>query len=104
VIGWSSHHTGPALGLVAYAFGARILEHHFTLNRASKGTDHGFSLEPGGLQWLTEELAKAHVACGDGIKKFYPSELAPISKMRRWWIDNRWQIGTAQEQTPRVSA
>lgn len=92
VIGWSSHATGPALSLVAYALGARIIEHHVTLDRASKGTDHAFSLEPGGLRWLMEELRKAHVAMGDGIKRFYPSEVAPIAKMRRVQTPEGWRI------------
>ena len=83
VIGFSSHSPGLMLSLVAYAFGARIIEHHVTLNRASKGTDHGFSLEPKGLQTLVEDLEKARVAIGDGVKRFYQSERAPIAKMRR---------------------
>lgn len=83
VIGWSSHHPGIGLSLVAYAFGARILEHHVTLSRASKGTDHGFSLEPKGLQTLVDDLGKVRQAIGDGIKVFYDSERKPIAKMRR---------------------
>lgn len=98
VIGWSGHDTGIAMSLIAYAFGARIIEKHFTLNRASKGTDHAFSLEPQGLKTLRENLDQAHQALGDGIKKFYPSEYGPISKMRRWWVNGRWQIGTKAEQ------
>ena len=34
--------------VAAYVLGARIVEKHFTLNRALKGTDHRFSLEPVG--------------------------------------------------------
>ena len=83
VIGWSSHHPGIALSLVAYALGARILEHHFTMNRAWKGTDHAFSLEPKGLQTLVEDLEKTRRALGDGVKVFYDSERGPIAKMRR---------------------
>ncbi len=92
VIGFSSHHPGIALSLVAYAFGARILEHHFTLNRASKGTDHGFSLEPKGLQTLVEDLEKARIAIGDGVKVFYESEKKPIAKMRRVRTADGWRI------------
>ena len=83
VIGWSSHHTGIALSLVAYALGARILEHHVTLDRAGRGTDHSFSLEPKGLATLVDDLEKARVALGDGVKRFYVSERVPIMKMRR---------------------
>lgn len=83
IIGFSSHAKGPALSLVAYAYGARIIEHHFTLDRASKGTDHAFSLEPKGLAVLCEDLLKAHVANGDGVKRLYESERGPLSKMQR---------------------
>ena len=83
VIGWSGHDPGVSLALVAYAYGARIIEKHFTLNRASKGTDQAFSLEPRGMQVLCEDLKKAHVAKGDGIKRVYDSELKPLAKMRR---------------------
>ena len=48
VIGFSSHDNGIAMALVAYMLGARVVEKHFTLNRAWKGTDHAFSLEPDG--------------------------------------------------------
>lgn len=83
VIGWSGHDSGLAMSLVAYSLGARILEKHVTLNRAMKGTDHAFSLEPKGLATLCEDLKRAHLAKGDGIKRIYPSELKPLAKMRR---------------------
>jgi sialic acid synthase SpsE len=97
VIGFSSHSPGIAFSLIAYAFGARIIEMHFTLNRASKGTDHGFSLEPKGLMTLVEDLGKLHLALGDGIKRYYPSELGPISKMRRRPTDHGMQITGARD-------
>lgn len=92
VIGFSSHSPGIAFSLIAYAFGARIIEHHFTLNRASKGTDHGFSLEPKGLDTLVDDLDKLRLALGDGIKRFYPSERGPIGKMRRRMTLEGWRI------------
>lgn len=104
VIGYSSHSPGLAFSLIAYAFGARILEHHITLSRASRGTDHGFSLEPKGLAQLVEDLEKLRLALGDGVKRFLPCELGPISKMRRWLIDGRWIIGTPEEQEPKHHA
>jgi sialic acid synthase len=83
VIGLSSHHPGIALSLVGYAYGARFIEQHITLDRSSKGTDHPFSLEPKGLATLCDDLKKAHLATGDGEKRFYESERGPLSKMRR---------------------
>jgi sialic acid synthase len=83
IIGWSGHDPGISMALVAYAYGARIIEKHVTLNRANKGTDHAFSLEPKGLQTLCEDLKRAHLASGDGMKRMYESERGPLSKMRR---------------------
>jgi N-acetylneuraminate synthase/sialic acid synthase len=81
VIGFSSHVSGIAMGLVAYIMGARVLEKHFTLNRAMKGTDHAFSLERSGLRRLVRDLRRARLALGDGIKQQYESERAPVYKM-----------------------
>ena len=81
VVGYSGHDSGIAMSLAAYILGARVIEKHFTLNRAMKGTDHAFSLEPDGMRKLVRDLARARVALGTGIKETYPSELAPLVKM-----------------------
>ena len=81
VIGFSSHDSGIAMALVGYMCGARALEKHFTLNRAWKGTDQAFSLEPNGLRRLVRDLQRAKIALGDGVKKSYPSERDPLLKM-----------------------
>jgi N-acetylneuraminate synthase/sialic acid synthase len=81
VIGFSSHDNGIVMPVAAYILGARIVEKHFTLNRASKGTDHAFSLEPVGLRKMVRDLERTHKAIGNGVKKLYDSEKAPILKM-----------------------
>jgi sialic acid synthase len=81
VIGFSSHDNGIAMPVAAYILGARIVEKHFTLNRAMKGTDHAFSLEPVGLRKMVRDLDRTFKAMGDGTKKLYESERAPILKM-----------------------
>jgi sialic acid synthase len=78
VIGFSSHDNGIAMPVAAYTLGARIVEKHFTLNRAMKGTDHAFSLEPLGLKKMVRDLERTHAAMGNGDKKIYESEKAPI--------------------------
>lgn len=83
VIGWSGHDNGIAMSVIAYTLGARIIEKHVTLNRASKGTDHAFSLEPAGLRKLVCDLDRARLALGDGQKVRYPSEVAPLRKMAK---------------------
>ena len=81
VIGYSGHDNGIAMPVAAYVLGARVVEKHFTLNRAMKGTDHAFSLEPVGLRKMVRDLERTAVALGDGAKKIYESEKAPIVKM-----------------------
>ncbi len=81
VVGFSSHDNGIAMPVAAYMLGARVVEKHFTLNRAMKGTDHAFSLEPVGLRKMVRDLERTHRAMGDGTKKIYESEKAPIVKM-----------------------
>jgi sialic acid synthase len=81
VVGLSAHDNGIAMAVAAYVLGARIVEKHFTLNRALKGTDHAFSLEPTGLRKTVRDLTRIRVALGDGRKRVYPSEILGITKM-----------------------
>lgn len=83
VIGLSSHDSGIAMALVGYVLGARIVEKHFTLNRAMKGTDHAFSLEKPGMEKMIRDLRRARIALGDGVKVQYPSEEKPLLKMAK---------------------
>ena len=101
VIGWSGHDSGIAMSTAAYTLGARIIEKHFTLNRANKGTDHAFSLEPAGLGKLVRDLQRAHAAMGDGIKRYLSSEVGPIAKMRRReQPDGTWRITGERDSIP----
>lgn len=81
MIGFSSHDSGIAMAVAGYMLGARIIEKHFTLNRAMKGTDHAFSLEPVGMTKMVRDLRRLKIALGDGKKITYDSEKAPITKM-----------------------
>jgi sialic acid synthase len=83
IVGLSSHDNGIAMAVAAYVLGARIVEKHFTLNRALKGTDHRFSLEPQGLRKMIRDLRRTRVALGDGTKTMYTSETDPIIKMAK---------------------
>ena len=83
VLGFSSHDSGIAMGPVAYALGARVIEKHFTMNRAMKGADHAFSLEPPGLRRLVRDLKRTRVALGTGEKLRYDSEAGPMRKMAK---------------------
>jgi len=81
VIGFSAHDSGISMALAGFMLGARVVEKHFTLNRALKGTDHAFSLEHTGLEKLVRDLRRARTALGDGVKRRFPSEDPPLFKM-----------------------
>ncbi len=81
VIGLSDHYNGISMALVAHMLGARVIEKHFTLNHAWKGTDHAFSLMPEGLRKLVRDLQRVPSALGDGVKRRLPGEAKPLEKM-----------------------
>ncbi|MCJ8211486.1 HAD-IIIA family hydrolase [Mucilaginibacter sp. RS28] len=81
-IGYSGHETGLATTVAATAMGATFVERHFTLDRAMWGSDHAASVEPQGLQRLVRDIRDVETAAGDGIKKVYESELAPMKRLR----------------------
>ncbi len=81
VIGLSAHDNGIAMAVGAYVLGARVVEKHFTINRAWRGTDHAFSLEPIGLKKMVRDLERVRVAMGNGVKDTYPGEKSPLLKM-----------------------
>jgi sialic acid synthase len=81
VIGLSDHQNGIAMAVVAYILGARVIEKHFTLNHAAKGTDHAFSLMPEGFRKLVRDLERVPGAVGDGVKRPLAIEEAAMRKM-----------------------
>lgn len=81
VIGLSDHQNGIAMALVAYMLGARVIEKHFTLDHALKGTDHAFSLMPDGMRRLVRDLSRVPAALGDTEKRPLPVERKPLEKM-----------------------
>jgi len=81
VIGLSDHFNGISMASVAYVLGARVFEKHFTINRAWKGTDQVFSLEPIGMHKMIRDLYRVEQALGDGIKKVLPQEKEAVLKM-----------------------
>jgi N-acetylneuraminate synthase/sialic acid synthase len=81
VVGLSDHSNGIVMPVIAYMLGSRIVEKHFTLNHAWKGTDHALSLEPIGMQKMVRDLHRARIAIGDGTKRVLPIERGAITKM-----------------------
>jgi N-acetylneuraminate synthase len=82
-IGYSGHERGLQISLAAVALGACIVERHITLDRAMWGSDHAASLEPQGFAHLIRDIRIIEEAMGDGVKRVFPGERAPLAKLRR---------------------
>ncbi|WP_062467519.1 N-acetylneuraminate synthase family protein [Demequina maris] len=82
-VGYSGHEPGLQISIAAVALGAVAVERHITLDRTMWGSDHAASLEPKGFINLCRDIRIIETALGDGVKKVFPGELAPLSKLRR---------------------
>ncbi|WP_413354701.1 N-acetylneuraminate synthase family protein [Microbacterium sp. 1P06AB] len=82
-VGYSGHERGLQISLAAVAIGAVAVERHITLDRTMWGSDHAASLEPNGLTHLVRDIRVIETALGDGVKRIYDGELAPMAKLRR---------------------
>ncbi|AKM84893.1 TPA: N-acetylneuraminate synthase [Patescibacteria group bacterium] len=77
-IGYSGHELGIAISTLAVAAGAKVIERHFTLDRAMKGGDHAASLEPGGLARLVRDVHLAEKVFGSTQPKSLLDSEKPI--------------------------
>ena len=82
-VGYSGHEPGLQISIAAVALGAVSVERHITLDRTMWGSDHAASLEPKGFESLIRDIRIIEQALGDGVKRVFPGELAPLSKLRR---------------------
>ncbi|KAA6232711.1 N-acetylneuraminate synthase [Chlorobium phaeovibrioides] len=82
-VGYSGHETGLPTTWAAVALGARFIERHVTLDRASWGSDQAASVEMPGLARLVSNIRDIEKALGDGVKRVYEGELAARKKLRR---------------------
>jgi N,N'-diacetyllegionaminate synthase len=87
--GYSDHSFGIEMPIAAVALGARIVEKHFTLDRALDGPDHAASLEPQELRDMVRALRDVEAALGDGVKKPAPCEAENIAPVRKSIVARR---------------
>jgi sialic acid synthase len=92
LVGFSSHHPSIIPLYTARAIGASIFEVHFTLNRAAKGTDNSFSLEPQGLRKICHDLKRINPMLGSAEKRVLPEEKEGFIKKMGKSVYVKWPI------------
>ena len=68
-VGFSDHTLGITASIAAAAFGACVIEKHFTLDINLPGPDHKASLEPDELKEMVKTIRDVEKALGDWIKR-----------------------------------
>lgn len=66
-IGLSDHFNGILTGPLAAMLGATVFEKHVTFDRAWKGTDHVFALEPEGFRKFCRDIRRTHQIIDSGF-------------------------------------
>ncbi|WP_337881100.1 pseudaminic acid synthase [Rheinheimera sp.] len=77
-VGVSDHTAGALVPGVAVSLGARIVEKHFTLNRADGGPDSAFSMEPDEFKQMVEQVRQVEASLGQ-----VSYQISHADKMRR---------------------
>ena len=75
LLGYSDHSVGIGAAPFAIPMGAKVIEKHFTLNKADEGPDHAASLSPGELIDFVKTVRRVDEYMGNPIKKPGPSEI-----------------------------
>ena len=83
VLGLSDHTNGHATVLGAVAFGARVIEKHFTDDNSRSGPDHLFAMNPNTWKTMVEETRNLEKSFGNGKKKVERNELSTAIVQRR---------------------
>lgn len=83
VLGLSDHTPGHATVLGAVTLGARMIEKHFTDDKAQEGPDHPFSMDPKDWKEMVDRTRELEVALGSTRKFVAGNEQQTVILQRR---------------------
>lgn len=81
-VGYSDHSKGVLAAALSIAYGAIVIEKHFTLDKSMAGPDHLASANPEEFSALVREVRRAENMLGSGFKLAQPEEqmMAEVSR------------------------
>lgn len=65
LVGYSGHERGTCIPVAAIAFGAKIIEKHFTVDQSMEGNDHKVSLLPGDFKRMVSDIRAVEESLGN---------------------------------------
>lgn len=74
-VGYSDHTVGAEAAILSVAYGATILEKHFTLDRDMAGPDHKASTTPDEFAEIVRSIQRAEEMIGSPVKRLQDEEL-----------------------------
>jgi pseudaminic acid synthase len=85
-VGVSDHTLGLTVPLISVAFGAKIIEKHFILNKSQGGADAAFSMEPTEFTDMVSRVREAELAIGQ--VKYSVTNDQKLKRRSLFFIDN----------------
>jgi sialic acid synthase SpsE len=82
-VGYSDHSPGDVVVLGSIAFGAVVVEKHFTYDKKAKGPDHPHSMEPKEFKEMVEKTKLLKMAIGSSTKFVVEEEKETVIVQRR---------------------
>lgn len=82
-IGYSDHSVGSTAAVMSVAFGGKLVEKHFTLDKTLPGPDHKASATPDELKELVDNIRRSEVMYGTERKIVTDSERKNIIVARK---------------------
>lgn len=82
-VGYSDHTPGIEIPLMAVAYGAEVIEKHFTYDKTAEGPDHKASLNPEELEEMVRTIRNVEIAVGTGEKRPTDEEMETRKAARK---------------------
>ena len=86
LLGYSDHSEGVGAAPFAIPMGAKVIEKHFTIDKAAHGPDHAASLSPKELINLVKKIRKVEMYMGSGIKEPSLSEYKTRKSLQKCMV------------------